>query len=459
MRLDRAAAEAAIRRDVAAPLGHGVEAAAAAIVELATEHMVQAILDITVNQGIDPAEAAFVAGGGAAGLNCVAIARRLGCRGVLVPETAAALAAAGRPDLRPRRRTTRPCSMRRAEASTRRGQRASLARSRGALPAPSAQDGSGCDLRRHRLDDGGSLSRPSLGNRGAPAAARVRRSRRCRRAGRGLPPHASGDLRRQRSGFADRDGRLERGGALPDRQRRSPDACGRPTAASRSRRRPAYLPGAQGCVDVGCLPFRGDPAAMTSWSGRRSSSPSFTSIVIDPGAIARRDDPGTLVIDVRRRQSHDATRHRTIDGVAAGDPDGRASTASRERWRTRCIRTGRSGILTIAHDFSCVVLTAEHELLAAADSLPIHVLRGPEIMTRTMTDNHPGPEARRRVPAQFALSWLHPSGRSLDPGPGHRRRGRAPLHGARQGPPGRLRQLRCRPPTWARPRTFTPKAR
>lgn len=52
-------------------------------------------------------------------------------------------------------------------------------------------------------------------------------------------------------------------------------------------------------------------------------------------------------------------------------------------------RTGRSGILTIAHDFSCAVLTSEHELLAAAESLPIHVLRGPEIMTRCMTDNHP----------------------------------------------------------------------
>lgn len=52
-------------------------------------------------------------------------------------------------------------------------------------------------------------------------------------------------------------------------------------------------------------------------------------------------------------------------------------------------RTGRSGILTIARDFSCVILTAKHELLTASDSLPIHVLRGPEIMCRTMTDNHP----------------------------------------------------------------------
>lgn len=95
MALDRDGAVEAIRRDVAEPLGRSVEAAAAAIMELATEHMVQAIMDITVNQGIDPTQAAFVAGGGAAGLNCTAIGRRLGCRRVIVPETGAALAAAG----------------------------------------------------------------------------------------------------------------------------------------------------------------------------------------------------------------------------------------------------------------------------------------------------------------------------------------------------------------------------
>ncbi len=95
MSMDIAAAEAALTRDVAAPLGKSLEEAAIAVIELATENMVQAIMDITVNQGIDPMETAFVAGGGAGGLNCVAIARRLGCRRVLVPEPGAALAAAG----------------------------------------------------------------------------------------------------------------------------------------------------------------------------------------------------------------------------------------------------------------------------------------------------------------------------------------------------------------------------
>jgi len=95
MALDRGAAEVAIRRHIAGPLGKSVEEAAAAVIELASENMVQAIMDITVNQGIDPTDAVLVAGGGAGGLNCVAIARRLGCRRVLVPETGAALAAAG----------------------------------------------------------------------------------------------------------------------------------------------------------------------------------------------------------------------------------------------------------------------------------------------------------------------------------------------------------------------------
>jgi N-methylhydantoinase A len=95
MALDKEGAIEAIRREVAVPLGLSIDKAAEAIVTLATEHMVQAIMDITVNQGIDPSQATFVAGGGAAGLNCVAIARRLGCRRVLVTEAGAALSASG----------------------------------------------------------------------------------------------------------------------------------------------------------------------------------------------------------------------------------------------------------------------------------------------------------------------------------------------------------------------------
>ncbi|MEK9662233.1 MAG: hydantoinase B/oxoprolinase family protein, partial [Alphaproteobacteria bacterium] len=57
------------------------------------------------------------------------------------------------------------------------------------------------------------------------------------------------------------------------------------------------------------------------------------------------------------------------------------------------LRTGRSGVLNRAKDFSCCILTAQHELLAVAESLPIHVLSGPDIMARSMAGFHP--ELRR----------------------------------------------------------------
>ncbi|MEE9275181.1 MAG: hydantoinase/oxoprolinase family protein [bacterium] len=95
MRLDVGRAEQAIEDEVAKPLNLGIEAAAAAILRLATENMVGAIEEITINQGIDPRGAILVGGGGAAGLNSVSIARRLGCERIVIPEVGAGLSAAG----------------------------------------------------------------------------------------------------------------------------------------------------------------------------------------------------------------------------------------------------------------------------------------------------------------------------------------------------------------------------
>lgn len=53
------------------------------------------------------------------------------------------------------------------------------------------------------------------------------------------------------------------------------------------------------------------------------------------------------------------------------------------------LRTGRSGVLNRAKDFSCCIVTADCQLLAAAESLPIHVLSGPDMMARTMKEFHP----------------------------------------------------------------------
>jgi N-methylhydantoinase A len=94
MQLDSDAAATAVSL-VAERLGLSLDDASAAIVQVVTENMVQAIEDITVNQGIDPHDAVLIGGGGAAGLNALAIARRLGCGSVVIPDVGAALSAAG----------------------------------------------------------------------------------------------------------------------------------------------------------------------------------------------------------------------------------------------------------------------------------------------------------------------------------------------------------------------------
>jgi N-methylhydantoinase A len=95
MALDHKAAFEAVRTQIAQNLGLNVQEAAAAILSVMTENMVQAIEDITVNQGIDPRTAVLVGGGGGAGLNIASLARRLGCRQAIIPDVAAALSAAG----------------------------------------------------------------------------------------------------------------------------------------------------------------------------------------------------------------------------------------------------------------------------------------------------------------------------------------------------------------------------
>ncbi len=93
-KLDLEAAKAAIDR-IGKKIFMSREETANAILDIATENMAQAIVDITVSLGVDPQTALLVGGGGAAGLNSVRIARRLGCKRVLFPQTGPVLSAAG----------------------------------------------------------------------------------------------------------------------------------------------------------------------------------------------------------------------------------------------------------------------------------------------------------------------------------------------------------------------------
>ena len=77
-----------------------------------------------------------------------------------------------------------------------------------------------------------------------------------------------------------------------------------------------------------------------------------------------------------------------LDGVDLAIINKRFEGVCRKMANT-LFRTGRSGVLNTARDFSCCIVTADDHLMAAAESLPIHVLSGPDLMARAMKEFHP----------------------------------------------------------------------
>jgi N-methylhydantoinase B len=79
------------------------------------------------------------------------------------------------------------------------------------------------------------------------------------------------------------------------------------------------------------------------------------------------------------------------DVVALAVMTNRMEGAVRKMTNT-LFRTARSTLLNTARDFSCCVVTANHELLVMAESLPIHVMSGPDLMSRWLAEYHPHPK-------------------------------------------------------------------
>jgi N-methylhydantoinase B len=77
-----------------------------------------------------------------------------------------------------------------------------------------------------------------------------------------------------------------------------------------------------------------------------------------------------------------------VDGVTLALLTKRLEGVARKMANT-LLRTGRSGVLNIARDFSCCIVTADARLLVTNEALPIHVLSGPDIMCRVMREFHP----------------------------------------------------------------------
>ena len=95
LKLDRAAAVAAIESKVAGPLGLSVTDAAYGIYRVANSIMSNAVTVVTVQRGLDPREFAMIVAGGAGPIHAVPIARELGIHTLLVPRESSVFCAAG----------------------------------------------------------------------------------------------------------------------------------------------------------------------------------------------------------------------------------------------------------------------------------------------------------------------------------------------------------------------------
>ena len=94
MVLDSQAAITALQ-PVARAMAVSVEAAALGIIEVANEHMAQALRIISVQRGVDPINHVLVSFGGAGGLHVCALAEALGMSRAMVPVHAGVLSALG----------------------------------------------------------------------------------------------------------------------------------------------------------------------------------------------------------------------------------------------------------------------------------------------------------------------------------------------------------------------------
>ena len=68
----------------------------------------------------------------------------------------------------------------------------------------------------------------------------------------------------------------------------------------------------------------------------------------------------------------------------------RMDTVARTMQHT-LVRASRSGVIASGHDCSCCILSGRHELLSAAQTIPIHVFSGADLMAKTMMKFHTEP--------------------------------------------------------------------
>ena len=95
LKIDAQLSRAAMKKQIADPMGLSVEAAAQGVISVVNSNMARAIRVITVEKGHNPSDFTLVAYGGAGPLHAVHLAQEMGIHTVLIPPAPGALCALG----------------------------------------------------------------------------------------------------------------------------------------------------------------------------------------------------------------------------------------------------------------------------------------------------------------------------------------------------------------------------
>jgi N-methylhydantoinase A/oxoprolinase/acetone carboxylase beta subunit/N-methylhydantoinase B/oxoprolinase/acetone carboxylase alpha subunit len=413
MRLDVEASRAAMKI-LADQLGQSVDTAAAGILSVANEHMVRAIQEITINEGYNPKDSAIVAGGGSCGFAILQIAQTLGCRKIVLPRTASALSACGAQFSNFAFEKTASCAAR-TDAFDYDRVNAALAGLGEAIAA-----------------FGESLERRGVTE---SAVSYFVEARYLYEAWELEVPLAAGRL----SGPEDLAALVERFHAEHERvfavkQAGQPVEClswkarfsGRTNIAKPSRsvdpeyrevapkeHRRAYFPEI-GHTDMP-VHFGEDllPGALVR--GPAVIEEPTTTIVVYPGMAARVGGSGSYLLE----PSHGETAAVVPASAGQGelDPVTLAVMANRldgivREMSNTLLRAGRSAVINQARDFSCSIVTGDHQLLAVAEGVPIHVF-GSHLQAASVDRFHAPKEGDAYLHNDPYLGNTHPADHTI----------------------------------------------
>ena len=135
--------------------------------------------------------------------------------------------------------------------------------------------------------------------------------------------------------------------------------AGDPVAGTRRGHARGILPRRRARADRGARAFEAIEPERVIEGPAIIESP-FTTVVVNPGATAQRRASGSLSLDPgsgSRRHRHEPDRAAAQrDGVRLAILNNRLESVARKMANT-LLRTGRSGVLNIARDFSCCIVT------------------------------------------------------------------------------------------------------